>query len=124
MTHNANSLRAGNRDVRYGVSDRVVWLEVPGNPMYESGYSAHVPELRTILVTGKSVGELTQRATEAIQLWGRVLALKYLQPRCAPKLKSSCPSRGPEERGGGLQTRVETRLVSTRQPKVPAPREH
>jgi len=35
----------------------------------ESGYSAHVPELPTILVTGKSVDELTRRATEAIQLW-------------------------------------------------------
>lgn len=35
----------------------------------ESGYSAHVPELPTILVTGKSIDELTQRAVEAIQLW-------------------------------------------------------
>ena len=35
----------------------------------ESGYSAHVPELPTILVTGKSVDELTGRAIEAIQLW-------------------------------------------------------
>ena len=35
----------------------------------ESGFSAHVPELPTILVTGRSVEELTQRANEAIQLW-------------------------------------------------------
>jgi len=35
----------------------------------ESGYSAHVPELPTILVTGRSIDELTQRATEAIQLY-------------------------------------------------------
>jgi predicted RNase H-like HicB family nuclease len=35
----------------------------------ESGYSAHVPELPTILVTGKSMDELTIRATEAIRLW-------------------------------------------------------
>jgi predicted RNase H-like HicB family nuclease len=35
----------------------------------ESGYSAHVPELPAILVTGKSVEELTRRANEAIQLW-------------------------------------------------------
>ena len=35
----------------------------------ESGYSAHVPELPTILVTGKSVEELTHRATEAIRLY-------------------------------------------------------
>jgi predicted RNase H-like HicB family nuclease len=35
----------------------------------ESGYSAYVPELPTILVTGKSVEELTRRATEAIRLY-------------------------------------------------------
>jgi len=35
----------------------------------ESGYSAHVPEVPAILVTGKSIEELTRRATEAIQLW-------------------------------------------------------
>jgi len=34
-----------------------------------SGYSAFVPELPTILVTGKSVDELTMRATEAIRLY-------------------------------------------------------
>jgi predicted RNase H-like HicB family nuclease len=34
-----------------------------------SGYSAHVPELPAILVTGKSMDELTGRAVEAIQLW-------------------------------------------------------
>jgi predicted RNase H-like HicB family nuclease len=35
----------------------------------ESGYSAYVPELPTILVTGKSIEDLTQRAAEAIQLY-------------------------------------------------------
>jgi len=35
----------------------------------ESGYSAYVPELPTILVTGKSVEELTGRASEAIRLY-------------------------------------------------------
>ncbi len=35
----------------------------------ESGFSAHVPELPTVLVTGKSVEEVTRRANEAIQLW-------------------------------------------------------
>ena len=35
----------------------------------ESGDSTYVPELPTILVTGKSINELTSRATEAIQLW-------------------------------------------------------
>ena len=34
-----------------------------------SGYSAHVPELPSILVTGKSMDELTGRAIEASQLW-------------------------------------------------------
>jgi predicted RNase H-like HicB family nuclease len=42
----------------------------------ESGYSAHVPELPAILVTGKSVNELTRRATEAIQLWWECSDLK------------------------------------------------
>ncbi len=35
----------------------------------ESAYSAYVPELPAILVTGKSIEELKGRATEAIQLW-------------------------------------------------------
>lgn len=38
----------------------------------ETGFSAHVPELPTILVTGRSVEELTSRANEAIQLWWEV----------------------------------------------------
>ena len=33
------------------------------------GYSAYVPELPTILVTGRSVEELTARAAEAIRLY-------------------------------------------------------
>jgi predicted RNase H-like HicB family nuclease len=36
-----------------------------------ASYSAYVPELPTILVTGRSVEELTARAAEAIRLyWG------------------------------------------------------
>jgi predicted RNase H-like HicB family nuclease len=35
----------------------------------ESGYSAHVPELPAILITGKSIEELRRRAAEAIQMW-------------------------------------------------------
>jgi predicted RNase H-like HicB family nuclease len=35
----------------------------------ESGFSGYVPELPTILVTGKSVDELTRCANEAIRLW-------------------------------------------------------
>ena len=33
-----------------------------------AGYSAYVPELPTILVTGRSVEELAARAAEAIRL--------------------------------------------------------
>ena len=33
------------------------------------GYSAYVPELPTILVTGDSMDELTARAKEAVQLY-------------------------------------------------------
>jgi predicted RNase H-like HicB family nuclease len=39
----------------------------------ESGYSAYVPELPTILVTGKSVEELTGRASEAIRLYWEII---------------------------------------------------
>jgi predicted RNase H-like HicB family nuclease len=35
----------------------------------EAGYSAYVPELPTILVTGRSIEELTARASEAIQAY-------------------------------------------------------
>jgi predicted RNase H-like HicB family nuclease len=35
----------------------------------EGGYSAWVPELPTILVTGGSMEELTARASEAIRLY-------------------------------------------------------
>ncbi len=38
----------------------------------ESGFSAHIPELPSILVTGRSIEELTRRANEAIQLWWEV----------------------------------------------------
>ena len=35
----------------------------------EAGYSAYVPELPTILVTGRSMEEPTARASEAIQAY-------------------------------------------------------
>ena len=35
----------------------------------ETGYSGYVPELPTILVTGRSIDELTARAAEAIQVY-------------------------------------------------------
>ena len=41
-------------------------LVIEGDP---TGYSAYVPELPTILVTGLSIEELTDRAAEAIHLY-------------------------------------------------------
>jgi len=41
-------------------------LVIEGDP---TGYSAYVPELPTILVTGCSLEELTTRATEAVRLY-------------------------------------------------------
>lgn len=39
-----------------------------------TGYSAYVPELPTILVTCKSIDELTSRASEAIRIyWGSLV---------------------------------------------------
>jgi predicted RNase H-like HicB family nuclease len=41
----------------------------------DAGYSAYVPELPIILVTGRSMDELTSRATEAIRIyWDTVQA--------------------------------------------------
>ena len=39
----------------------------------ENGYSAYVPELPTILVTGGSMDELTGRALEAIRVYWRTM---------------------------------------------------
>ena len=39
----------------------------------EAGYSAYVPELPTILVTGRSMDELTARASEAIQAYWQAM---------------------------------------------------
>lgn len=45
----------------------------------ENGYSAYVPELPTILVTGGSMDELTGRAVEAIRVyWSAVQADRSL----------------------------------------------
>ena len=41
-------------------------LAIEGEP---GSYSAHVPELPAILVTGESLDDLTTRAREAIQLY-------------------------------------------------------
>ena len=39
----------------------------------EAGFSAYVPELPAILVTGRSMEELTARATEAIRTYWSAL---------------------------------------------------
>lgn len=39
----------------------------------ESGYSAYVPELPTILVTGTSLEEISSRAREAIRIYWEAL---------------------------------------------------
>jgi predicted RNase H-like HicB family nuclease len=51
---------------------RTYSLAIEGEP---GSYSAYVPELPTILVTGGSLEELTARASEAIRLyWDAVRA--------------------------------------------------
>lgn len=45
---------------------RTYSLAIEGEP---GGYSAHVPELPAILVTGVSLDELTARAVDAIRLY-------------------------------------------------------
>ena len=45
-------------------------LAIEGEP---GSYSAHVPELPTILVAAGSVDELVDRATEAIRLYWEVV---------------------------------------------------
>ena len=47
-------------------------LLIEGDP---SGYSAHVPELPSILVTGQTVEELTARVAEAIRIYWENLHL-------------------------------------------------
>ena len=51
-------------------------LVIEGDP---TGYSAYVPELPTILVTGRSVEELTTRAAEAIRLYRRACSARRAQ---------------------------------------------
>jgi predicted RNase H-like HicB family nuclease len=41
-----------------------------------TGYSAYVPELPTILVTGKSIDELTARARDAIRIYWESVSIR------------------------------------------------
>jgi predicted RNase H-like HicB family nuclease len=58
----------------------------------ESGYSAYVPELPTILVTGESVDELTSWATEAIQLWWECSELNVSPTALRTEIEVELPS--------------------------------
>ncbi len=40
-----------------------------------SGYSAYIPELPTIVVTGESLDEITVRAKEAIRIYWEYLSI-------------------------------------------------
>jgi predicted RNase H-like HicB family nuclease len=42
----------------------------------DTGYSAYIPELPSILVTGKSIGELQSRAAEAIHVYWEMLKIE------------------------------------------------
>ncbi len=42
----------------------------------EGGYSAHIPELSTILVTGATLDELVLRAKEAVALYWEEIGLR------------------------------------------------
>jgi predicted RNase H-like HicB family nuclease len=41
----------------------------------KAGFSAYVPELPTILVTGKTIEELTERAADAIRVYWQAMQL-------------------------------------------------
>jgi hypothetical protein len=63
----------------------------------ESGYSAHVPELPTILVTGRSVDELLGARLKRFSCGGRATKSQRRRPQCAPRSRWNCPYRpGPD----------------------------
>ena len=58
------------------------------------GYSAYVPELSSILVTGRSVEELTARAREAILIyWGGLRALREVEVELPEDRSGATPIR-------------------------------
>ena len=67
-----------------------------------TGYSAYVPELPTIIVTGRTVEELTTRAAEAIQIYWDVLRaersptseLREIEVELPAQVVSEIPLRG------------------------------
>jgi predicted RNase H-like HicB family nuclease len=74
-------------------------LVIEGDP---TGYSAFVPELPTILVTGRSVEELTDRAAEAIRLYWESVRTDRSPPRRFARSRSNClPETGLGRRSNG-----------------------
>jgi predicted RNase H-like HicB family nuclease len=61
-----------NWNIRAGTMIRKYSLVIEGD---SNGYSAYVPELPTILVTGASVDELSARAREAIRTYWQNLQI-------------------------------------------------
>jgi len=59
----------------------------------EGGFSAYVPELPAILVTGKSIDELTERATEAIQLYWEHLQVTASPTAFRREIEVDLPAR-------------------------------
>ena len=58
----------------------------------DTGYSAHVPELPTILVTGNSIDELTARAKEAILLYWDALRAERSPSSTVREIQVELPS--------------------------------
>ncbi len=75
-------------------------LVIEGDP---TGYSAYVPELSTVLVTGRSVKELAGRAAEAIRVYWESVRIDQtgsdclveinVQSRCFELASESKPPR-------------------------------
>lgn len=57
----------------------------------ESGYSAYVPELPAILVTGESIEALKARAAEAIRLWWEENGTTTSADAFRSEVESNCP---------------------------------
>ncbi len=64
-------------------------LVIEGDP---GGYSAYVPELPTILVTGRSLEELTARAAEAIRVYWENLQTDRSPTATVPEIEVELPA--------------------------------
>jgi hypothetical protein len=62
----------------------------------EAGYSAYVPELPTILITGRSIDELTVRKSIEFILRMRTNSLPTRSPApTTPRTRPTCDRRAP-----------------------------